>query len=176
MKQAIAGLSLSSQHESTAIVVWPSVSASETGQMLGRLYEKKDGVGVFTLGNLFAVLSIPLAVPLYLWNFLPVVGTRYRITNRQVIVERGIQGSAEKQIGLDQFDRIEINQKPGQAWFRSADMIFWQTTSPDGEQQEREVFRLAGVPYPDVFRAACQKAAMTYRGFQEIHQRQAVGP
>lgn len=179
MKQAIAGLSLSSQHEATAIVVWPSVSATETGRMLGRLYEKKDGVGIFNLGNLFAFLSIPLAVPLYLWNFLPVVGTRYRITNRQVIVERGIQGVAEKQIGLDQFDRIEIDQKPGQAWFRSADMIFWQAKSPDvtdANREEVEVLRLAGVPYPEVFRAACQKASMTYRGFQEIRQRQAVGP
>ncbi|PQO33739.1 PH domain-containing protein [Blastopirellula marina] len=179
MKQAIAGLSLSSQHEATAIVVWPSVSATETGQMLGRLYEKKEGVGIFSLGNLLALLSIPIAIPLYLWNFLPVVGTRYRITNRQVIVERGIQGVAEKQIGLDQFDRIEIEQKPGQAWFRSADMIFWQTKSPesaDGRREEMEVFRLAGVPYPEVFRAACQKASMTYRGFQEIRKHQAVGP
>ena len=176
MKQAIAGLSLSSQHEATAIVVWPSVSAAEIGQKLGKLYEKKEGRGVFTLGNLFVLLSIPLAIPLYLWNFLPVVGTRYRITNRRVIVERGIQGGSEREVGLDQFDRIEIVQKPGQAWFRSADMIFWQKqpSTAGGEQQELEVLRLPGVPYPDVFRAACQKAAMTYRGFQEIHQRQAT--
>ncbi|RCS47704.1 PH domain-containing protein [Bremerella cremea] len=178
MKQAIAGLSLSSQHEATAIVVWPSVSASEIGQKLGRLYEKKEGKGIFTLGNLFVLLSIPLAIPLYLWNFLPVVGTRYRITNRQVIVERGIQGVSERQMGLGDFDRIEIVQQSGQAWFRSADMIFWQQKPSDvGESpQEVEVLRLPGVPYPEVFRAACQKAAMTYRGFREIHQRQATGP
>ena len=167
MKQAIAGLSLSSQHESTALIVWPSVSATSTGQFLGRLYEKKAGISFFTLGNLFVLLSIPIAIPLYLWNVLPVVGTRYRITNRHVNVERGVQGVMERQIALDGFDQIEIRQQPGQAWFRSADLVFIQ-----GEQ---EVFSLPGVPYPEGFRAACNKAAMTYRGFQEIHSRQASG-
>ncbi|MBA2117118.1 PH domain-containing protein [Bremerella alba] len=165
MKQAIAGLTLSSQHESTALIVWPSVSATSIGQFLGRLYEKKAGVSFFTVGNLFVLLSIPIAVPLYLWNALPVVGTRYRITNRHVNVERGIQGAMERQIALDEFDQIEVRQLPGQAWFRSADLVFFK-----GGQQ---VFALPGVPYPESFRAACNKAAMTFRGFQEIHSRQA---
>jgi len=165
MKQAIAGLSLSSQRESTALIVWPSVSATSIGQFLGRLYEKKAGVSVFTLGNLFVLLSIPIAIPLYLWNVLPILGTRYRITNRNVNIERGLRGVMERQIALDQFDEIEIRQQPGQAWFRSADLIFLRN--------EQEVLTLPGVPYPEGFRAACQKAALTYRGFQEIHQRQA---
>ncbi|MFN3152833.1 PH domain-containing protein [Bremerella sp.] len=167
MKQAIAGLSLSSQQESTALVVWPSVSATSMGKFLGRLYEKKLGVSFLTLGNLFVLLSIPVAIPLYLWNVLPVVGTRYRITNRHVNIERGIQGEMERQIALDQFDQIEVQQKSGQAWFRSADLVFFK--------EEAEVFALPGVPYPDGFRAACMKASMTYRGFQEIHARQASG-
>lgn len=166
MKQAIAGLSLSSQKESTALVVWPSVSATSIGQFLGRLYERKIGVSFFTLGNLFVLLSIPVAIPLYLWNVLPVVGTRYRITNRNVNVERGVQGVMELQIALDQFDQIEVRQQPGQAWFRSADLVFFKG--------EEEVFLLSGVPYPEGFRTACLKAAMTYRGFQEIHARQAT--
>lgn len=178
MKQAIPGLSLSGQQETTALVVWPSVSATPIGQQLGRLYERKEGRGFFTLGNLFVLISIPIAVPLYLSNVLPIVGTRYRITNRNISVERGVNAVVERQIALDQFDRIAIDQKPGQAWFRSADMIFWRTNSPEtdsGEPKEAEVFRLAGVPYPESFRAACQKAAMTYRGFREIRERQAAG-
>lgn len=173
MKQAIPGLSLSGQQESTALVVWPSVSAKPMGQYLGRLYEKKEGVGLFTLGNFFVLLSIPIAIPLYLANVLPVVGIRYRITNRSILVERGVQAVVERQIALDEFDYIKIDQKPGQAWFRSADMIFFRTVSPEVEGEE--VFRLAGVPYPESFQAACRKAAMTYRGFQEIRQRQAAG-
>lgn len=165
MKQAIAGLSLSSQQESTALIVWPSVSATSFGQFLGRLYEKKAGLGFLTVGNLFVLLSIPIAIPLYLWNVLPVVGTRYRITNRHINVERGVQAIMERQIALDQFDQIEIQQQPGQAWFRSADLVF--------SRGEEEVFSLLGVPYPEGFRTACQKASMTYRGFQEIHARQA---
>ena len=165
MKQAIAGLSLSSQKESTALIVWPSVSATSTGKFLGRLYAKRSGVSIFTLGNLFVLLSIPIAIPLYLWNVLPVLGTRYRITNRHVNVERGLQGEMERQILLDEFDQIEVHQQPGQAWFRSADLVFLKG--------KEEVFFLSGVPYPEGFRTACQKAAMTYRGFKEIHARQA---
>ncbi len=167
MKQAIPGLSLSSQKESTALIVWPSVSATSVGKFLGRLYNSKAGVSLFNLGNLFVLLSIPIAVPLYLWNVLPVVGTRYRLTNRHVNVERGIQGEMERQIALDEFEQIEVRQQPGQAWFRSADLVFLK-----GKQ---EVFYLPGVPYPEGFRAACQKAAITYRGFKEIHARQASG-
>lgn len=165
MKQAIAGLSLSSQQESTALIVWPSVSATSIGQFLGRLYANKAGVSFFSVGNLFVLLSIPVAIPLYLWNVLPVVGTRYRITNRHVNVERGVQGVMERQIALDAFDQIEVRQQPGQAWFRSADLVFFKG--------EEEVFSLPGVPYPEGFRTACQKASMTYRGFKEIHARQA---
>lgn len=165
MKQAIAGLSLSSQRESTALIVWPSVSATSIGQFLGRMYEKKAGVSVVNVGNFFVLLSIPIAIPLYLWNVLPGVGTRYRITNRHVSIERGVQGEMERQIALDQFDQIEIRQKPGQAWFRSADLVFLKGAE--------EVFLLPGVPYPEGFRAACNKASMTFRGFQEIHSRQA---
>ncbi|MBI1248323.1 PH domain-containing protein [bacterium] len=164
MKQAIAGLSLSSEYESTALVVWPSVSATSVGRLLGRLYEMKTGFFVFTLGNLLVLLSIPIAIPLYLWNVLPVVGTRYRITNRHINVERGVRADVERQIALDQFDRIEICERAGQAWFRSADLVF--------SLADQEVFRLAGVPYPKAFRAACQKAMVTYRGFQQIRERQ----
>ncbi|MEW4563295.1 PH domain-containing protein [Bremerella sp. JC770] len=165
MKQAIAGLTLSSEHESTALIVWPSVSATSIGQFLGRLYEMKGGVSFLSVGNLFVLLSIPIAIPLYLWNVLPVVGTRYRVTNRHVNVERGVQGVMESQIALDAFDQIEIRQQPGQTWFRSADLVFYH--------REQEVFSLPGVPYPEGFRTACQRASMTYRGFKEIHQRQA---
>ncbi len=148
------------------MVVCPSVSASPLGRFLGRLYDTRVGVPVLNLANLFLVLSIPIAIALYLWTVLPGVGTRYRITNRRVIVERGLKDKEVRSLRLDQFDRMVIEQLPGQRWFRSADLIFY-----DGQQ---EVFRLAGVPYPDVFRAACQKASMTYRGVQEVLARQAV--
>ncbi|MEW4453148.1 PH domain-containing protein [Bremerella sp. JC817] len=166
MKQAIPGLTLSSENESTALIVWPSVSATSWGQFLGRLYDIKTGIPVFNVGNLMVLASIPVAIPLYLWNVLPVVGTRYRITNRHINVERGVSGVVERQIALDEFDRMEIDEQPGQAWFRSADLIFYL--------KDEEVFRLAGVPYPKVFRASCQKAMMTYRGFKEIRERQAA--
>lgn len=172
MKQAIAGLSLSSQHEATALVVWPSVSATSIGKSLGRLYQRQEGWGLLRLGHLFALASIPIAIPLYLANVLPVIGTRYRITNRRVLVERGVAAVVEREIGLDQFDRIEIEQQPGQAWFRSADLVFWADGAGEGEAAE--VFRLAGVAYPESFRAACRKGAMTYRGFQEVRQRQTL--
>lgn len=166
MKQAIPGLSISQQREATALVVWPSVSATAAGRFLGRLYEMRWGVPVFNLGTLFLVLSIPVALPLYLANFLPGVGTRYRITNRRIAVQRGLGDNIQREIGLDQFDRIEIEQRPGQAWFRAGDLCFFEG--------DRETFHLAGVPYPQVFRTACLKGSMTFRGFRDIHAAQAV--
>lgn len=110
MKQAIPGLSLSGQREVTAQTVWPSVSATSVGRFWGRLYEPRGGFPVFNLGTLFLVLSIPVVLPIYLWYVLPGVGTRYRITNRRVVAERGMAGRVEREISLEQFDRIEIEQ------------------------------------------------------------------
>lgn len=156
MKQAIPGISSSATSEVTAMIVWPSNAAHGIGRFLGKLYAIDAGFSVLTVGNLFVVLSIPIAIVIYISHALPGIGTRYRLTNRRVIVERGITGAAERWIELDRFDRIEVLVRPGQQWYAAGDLIFYLG--------ERETFRLKGVSRPESFKAACIKGMMTYTG------------
>jgi hypothetical protein len=127
----------------------------------------------FRLGNLIALMSIPIALPLYFLKVLPRIsifgielwggGWRYRLTNRRVMVERGLTFTVEKHVDLDRFDSIAIDVRPGQAWYTAGDLVFSLGTT--------ETFRLEAVPYPEAFRSTCLKAHFGYVGAQQANAR-----
>lgn len=171
MKQAIAGVTSAAEKEATVMIVWPSVAAMSLaglplGQRLGRLYAIKAGMYIFTVGNLCCLLSIPLALVLYLKRIGPFVGRRYRLTNRRIVVERGLSAQEEKAIALDHFDAIDIFQRPGQQWYHAGDLVF--------RQGNVERFLLEGVSRPEAFRQVCWKAHLGYVGVQQALQRETV--
>ena len=137
MKQAIAGVAPTQFDEVTVMTVWPSNAAFGIGRILGSLYSINAGFYIFRLGHLVALASIPVAAALFFFRVAPFVGTRYRVTNRRVIVERGISGKEEKSVELDRFDEIEVVVRAGQAWYSAGDLIF--------RNGETETFRLDGV-------------------------------
>ena len=71
-----------------------------------------------------------------------------------------------KSIELDRFDTIEIDCKPGQAWFAAGDLVF--------KRGDVETFRLEGVSRPESFRQTCSKSAMSYLGVKQALDRNAV--
>lgn len=160
MKQPIAGVTPSQVAEAPIMTVWPSICAYTSGRFLGSLYAIQfPGINrVLRLGNLIALLSIPHALLLYFWKVLPYVGMRYALTNRRVVVKRGLNGVDERSVKLDNFDTIRVVVQPGQAWFQAGDLVFMNGN--------REVFRLQGVSRPDSFKMACLKAHMSYVGVQ----------
>lgn len=170
MKQAIAGVTPPSMKEATVMTVWPSVAAMSLGPFpvglwLGRLYSMQVGVYIFTLGNIICLLSIPIALILYLKRIGPIVAMRYRLTNKRVTVERGLSGKEEKSIALDQFDAIDIDVKSGQEWFDAGDLIF--------RLGNVERFKLEGVSRPAAFRKVCMKAHRGYVGVKEALEQEA---
>jgi hypothetical protein len=156
MKQAIPGVSPSSVGEATSMIVWPSVAATSIGRAFGRMFAIRAGVSFLTVGNLFALLSIPVMLPLYFLRKFPLWVQRYRLTNRRVIIERGISGHIDQYVDLDRFDAIDVVVLPGQAWYPAGDLIFRRGTV--------ETFRLRGIMRPETFRQACMKAHQAYVG------------
>jgi hypothetical protein len=126
--------------------------------MLGKLFAIRAGAYIFTAGNLFCLLSIPLALILYFKRIGPFVATRYRVTNRRIIVERGLTAREEKAIELDRFDSVDIHVDAGQRWYDAGDLIF--------RRGDVEVFRLEGVSRPQAFRQICLKSHQAYKGIQ----------
>jgi hypothetical protein len=89
--QPIAGVVPSEMKEVTVMTVWPSVAKYGLGLALGQAYAIRwPDVYIFRLGNLLALLAIPLSLPLFFLRIAPGIGTRYRLTNRRIIVERGL--------------------------------------------------------------------------------------
>ena len=154
--EPIAEVTPSGPREETVMIVFPTLAATDVGRLMGRLCSIQAGIGFFTLGKLFALLLIPFAIGLYVFSLLPGVLTRYRLTNRRVIVERGLRGFAERWVDFDRFDAIDVEVLPGQQWFPAGDLIF--------RRGAIETFRLAGVSRPQTFRHTCLAAQRAFLG------------
>jgi hypothetical protein len=171
MSPPIAGVAPSQLKEVTVMAVYPSISAGGVGRFLGRMYSIDIGFRPFnvpiTVGNMIALVTIPVGILLYFNKIVPripfvIAGfsnpfcRRYRLTNRRVVVENPFTHVEEKSITLDRFDSIEIDQLPGQRWFKAGELIF--------KSGSVETFRLSGVVRPETFRHTCLKAQMSFAG------------
>jgi hypothetical protein len=164
MKQAIAGVAPADLTEVTTMTVRPSISVYLLGRWLGQLYAIKAGGYIFTVGNFIALASIPLALKLYFFRLLPWFGIRYRLTNRRVIVQRGLLATDDRWVDLDRFDNIETVVQPGQAWYHAGDLVF--------RLGDVETFRLGAVSRPETFRHTCLNAQRAALGVKKALARE----
>lgn len=163
--QPISGVSPTELGETTAMTVWPSIAIYSLGRLLGRLYAITwPDIYILRLGNLAALASIPVALVLYFLRVLPGTAIRYRLTNRRIIVQRGLLSTDSRWIDLDQFDAVDVEVLAGQAWYDAGDLVF--------RQNGREVFRLPAVSRPEAFRHICQKARMARVSVQQVLEMQ----
>jgi hypothetical protein len=155
IKQAIAGVAPPESGEVTMMTVWPSMAATSPGRMIGRLCGISAGFGsILTIGNLCALLLIPVAMALFFRNLAPWNCRRYRITNRRVLIEQGLHARPERFLDLDNFDTIEVVVLHGQEWYPAGDLIF--------RRGSLETLRLPGVLRPEPFRQTCLKAQRSF--------------
>lgn len=188
MKQAIAGVAPPALGEVTVMTVWPSLAALKGGRFFGQMYENQSGINILgipvTVGRIIALLSIPLILPPYFlmllpcFIYLPKLGPlpriyipnplcrRYRLTNRRVIIEHATSGDVQGAVSLDDFDAIDVEVLPGQAWYPAGELIF--------RHGKVETFRLSGVPRPETFRQTCLKAQRAHASVKQAAARQLV--
>lgn len=166
MIQPIAGVAPPEAGEVTIMTVWPTIATDAAGRFVGQMCGIKAGLGgIFTVGNLMALLMIPVAIGLFKKSLLPWEAWRYRLTNRRVIKIRGPLGKEHSSVPLDGFDEIEVRVLPGQEWFPAGDLVF--------RKGPVEVFVLPGVSRPETFRQTCMKARNSYVGIQRALARSA---
>ncbi|NBW97793.1 MAG: PH domain-containing protein [Planctomycetia bacterium] len=152
--QVISGVIPPSVAEATVMTVWPSVGSTTLGQLLGRLYRIQGGFGPISIGRLALLATIPAGMMLYLSLRLPWAIRRYRLTNRRVTVERGINPQVEQYVDLDRFDAIDLVVQPGQEWYDCGDLVF--------RRGPIETLRLSGVSRPEPFRRTCLEVRQSY--------------
>ena len=167
MEETVADKLPRNLEEREMTTVWPTIGAYALGRVVGQLGAIPIGVGPLTVGNLMALLTIPISLTIYGWQLMPFVCRRYKLTDRQILIQRGLANlQTEEVIILDEFDSIEIDVQPGQAWLHSGDLIF--------KHQDKPVLRLRSVLRPEIFRHTCLTARETLVRFDEIIQQQAA--
>ncbi len=160
MKSPFPGVMPPELDEADAKVVWPSIGANPLGRFIARLCASKIGLGgFFTLGKVWAVVTIPLSVCVFFWQLLPYICRRYALTNRRVIVRRGLQPLDSQWVDLDGFDKIEVKILPGQEWLHAGDLIF--------KNHGAKVLLLSGVSRPESFRQTCLDARQSFVSVRE---------
>lgn len=150
----ISGVVPPAVREATVMTVYPSVASTGLGQALGRLYRLKGGFGPMSFGRMALLATIPLGMMLYLSMRLPWAIRRYRLTNRRVVIERGINPQVEQYVDLDRFDAIDVVVAPGQEWYAAGDLVF--------RRGQIETLRLPGVSRPESFRRTCLEVRQSY--------------
>lgn len=150
----VSGVVPPSVSEATVMTVWPSVASTGLGQALGRLYRIREGVGPLSIGRLALLATVPLGLALYLSMRLPWAIRRYRLTNRRVMIERGVNAKVEQYVDLDRFDAIDVVVGPGQEWYAAGDLVF--------RRGAIETLRLPGVSRPESFRRTCLETRQAY--------------
>ena len=105
----VSGVVPPSVAEATIMTVWPSVASTGIGKALGRLYRIREGFGPVSLGRLALLATIPIGLMLYLSLRLPWAIRRYRLTNRRVSIEIGINPRVVQYVTLDNFDAVDVD-------------------------------------------------------------------
>jgi Bacterial PH domain len=147
--QAISGVTAGVETE--IMTIYPSVASTGLGRILGSLYEsiplKINGVKLSNL--LFVLPTAPFALALY--AMLKIAGRCYRLTNRSVQIWSTLGQRLYVQATLGDIRAVEVEQSPGQVFYKSADLVL---RGADGAP----ILRLEGVQRAEVFRQTILEA------------------
>jgi hypothetical protein len=147
--QAIAGVSATT--EAKIMTVSPSIAGIAPGRLIGRLMDLIP-VNVFGMRLSRLLFGLPLA-PLGALLFLLTkgLGPRYVLTNRSVQIWNSAKTRRQGGVELSEIDSVQIDQLPGQAYFRAADI---RLVAASG----KTLLRLSGVAEVNTFAHAIQSA------------------
>lgn len=144
-KQVITGLVPPQLGEAVIRQAWPSVAAVPPVAGLGR---------VLICSIIFAPLGWLLLAPFYFKKILPLLATRYTLTNRRLMIQRGLKPKPSREIALADIDDVRIEYDGNSAFFRAATLHILS------KGQIKLTF--SGVPGPESFRHAILNACKAW--------------
>lgn len=115
--------------------IWPTVARIPAIAGLGKL---------FINSIILAPLGWLVMGGVYFIKILPVVGTRYRLTNQRIAIMRGWGKSASAEVPLCDIDDVQVDAGTLDTFFRSADLKIVKNGSV--------ALTLPAVPDPEAFR------------------------
>ena len=148
-RQAVTGLTPPQTGEAIIREIRPSVSAHPA---ISGLAQKLTGT------MLLAPLAWLLLGPLFLMKFMPFVARRYTLTNRRLMIQRGLKPRPIQEVALADIDEVRIAPDSNNAFYRSGTVEILS--------HGKVVMQLPGVAQPEGFRHAILNA---YRAWSPNH-------
>jgi hypothetical protein len=148
-RQAVTGLTPPDQREAIIREVRPSASAHPA---ISGLAKRLTGTLIL------APLAWLLLAPLFLMKFLPFVCTRYTLTNRRLMIRRGLAKPRPiHEVALADIDEVRLDAATQDSFFQSATLEI--------VSKGKVVMHLPGVAQPEAFRHSVLNA---YRAWAPI--------
>lgn len=146
LKQAVTGLVPPQTAEANLRTAWPAVTDASAGAAgFGRsLIQTK----------LLAPLAWLLLAPLYFKKILPFLAKRYTLTNRRLIIQRGLKPKPSQEVKLEDIDDIRLVESTFSAFYRAATL--------EVISGGKVVLTLGGVPDPETFRQSVLNAVRAW--------------
>jgi uncharacterized membrane protein YdbT with pleckstrin-like domain len=117
--------------------VWPSVTVIPAAAALGKTLIRSI---------VLAPLGWLLLLPIYFLKILPFAAKRYTLTNRRLMIQRGLKPKPSHELALIAIDDAQIVESTIDTFYRSATI--------DVLSGGKVVLQLPGVPDPESFRHA----------------------
>jgi hypothetical protein len=133
-EQAVAGLTPPSVGEAVIRENWPSVAAWPELASLGRALTR-----TIVLAPLAWLL---MALPFFL-KVAPFAARRYTLTNRRLMIRRGLKRRPGQQVALNEIDDLRIVKDANSDFFRAATVEIIANGNV--------VLKLPGTPEPEAF-------------------------
>lgn len=144
-EQVVTGVVPPALGEALIREAWPSVTAFPMVAHLGRK---------LILSIAGAPLGWMLMLPFYFFKILPFVARRYTLTNRRLMVRRGLKPEPTQEVALAEIDDARVVKDGASDFFRAGTLEIFS--------KDKIVLTLAGVPEPDSFRLAILNACTAW--------------
>ncbi len=158
-RQAITGVVPPLMDEAMIREVWPSVAASPALAGLGLKITELAGKMARTV--ILLPVALPVAffgwavmAPAYFGKILPFVARRYTLTNRRLMIRRGLKPVPRQEVALADIDDVRIVKDSNSEFFRAGTL--------EVISQGQVKLRLPGVPGPEAFRHAILNACKAW--------------
>ena len=135
-RQAITGLVPPATREALVREAWPTVAGLNPG--LAALARK------LMQTYLLAPLGFLVLLPLFMLKFSPFLCRRYTLTNRRIMIQRGLKPAPVHQVALADIDEVRFEPNDVDAFYVSGTLTI--------VSKGVVVLTLPGVPEPEGFR------------------------
>ena len=148
-KQVITGVVPPETAEAMIREVWPSVARHLLVARFGKALTEFAGklartVVLLPLAILVALAAWMIMALFYFGKVAPFVAMRYTLTNRRLMIRRGLKAKPRQQVPLKDIDDVQIHKDSNSDFFMAGTLVIISRGDA--------VLTLRGVPGPEAFR------------------------